>query len=114
MEYFLEFFAAVTGEEIDSAELLKRGERVWNLQKLLNVRLGFRREHDRAPQAWFEPLKIGEGELHLMDYYKKGRISREDTEKMLDDYYQERGWDIKTGAPSAVKLKELGLENFAV
>jgi aldehyde:ferredoxin oxidoreductase len=31
---------------------------------------------------------------------------------MLDEYYQARKWDVKTGMPSKEKLKELGLEEL--
>jgi aldehyde:ferredoxin oxidoreductase len=31
----------------------------------------------------------------------------------LDDYYDERGWDIKTGIPTEETLLELGLEDVA-
>ena len=29
---------------------------------------------------------------------------------MLDDYYQQRGWDIQSGIPKEEKLKELDLD----
>jgi aldehyde:ferredoxin oxidoreductase len=32
---------------------------------------------------------------------------------MLDNYYEVRGWDKKTGIPTAAKLKELGLDFVA-
>ncbi len=114
MDYFLEFYKAITGEEIDAVELLKRGERVWNMQKMLNVRLGFGREHDAAPESWFKPMKVGATELPMMDYYKKKTITREDTERMLDEYYEARGWDRDTGAPTLEKLRSLDLEDYTV
>lgn len=114
MDYFLEFYAAITGEEIDAEELLKRGERVWNLQKLLNVRLGFDRAHDAAPDLWFEPMKSGDVEVPMMDYYKKETITRSDTEHMLDEYYKARGWNQSTGAPLPGTLEALGLGGFDV
>lgn len=114
MDYLLDFYGAITGEEMDMAGLLKRGERAWNMQKLLNVRLGFRRKHDAAPEAWFEPMKTGAGEVPMMDYYKQKVITKSDTERMLDEYYEARGWNRDTGAPLPEKLKALGLEKFAV
>jgi len=30
----------------------------------------------------------------------------------LDDYYQERGWDIERGIPTERKLVELGLDDY--
>lgn len=113
MDYFLEFYGAITGEEIDAAGLLKRGERAWNMQKQLNVRLGFGREHDAAPKSWFEPMKAGGQELVMMDYYRKKIISKEDTEAMLDEYYEARGWNQDTGAPSPEQLEALGLGAIA-
>jgi aldehyde:ferredoxin oxidoreductase len=114
MSYFLEFLKAVTGQELSASDLLRRGERIWNLQKLLNVRVGLGRSDDRAPEKWFEPKKIGDREFPLMDYYRKTRISREDTERMLSEYYEARGWDKETGVPTSAKLKELRLEDFRV
>jgi aldehyde:ferredoxin oxidoreductase len=32
---------------------------------------------------------------------------------LLDDYYQARGWDVKTGIPTRQKLEELGLKKEA-
>jgi len=32
-------------------------------------------------------------------------------DSLLDNYYDERGWDKKTGKPTPEKLKELGLDN---
>ena len=114
MDAFLDFYAAVTGETIDAAELLRRGERAWNLQKQLNVRLGFGRAHDAAPEAWFTPIATPAGEAKLMDYFGSKVISRADTEAMLDEYYAARGWDRETGAPLPETLKALGLEEFSV
>lgn len=104
-----QLFTAVTGLEATPAELYKAGERVWNLFKMLNVRAGFDRKADVAPEAWLTPLK-GEGmEFPLMDYYKSAALTRDDMDRVLDDYYDERGWDPGTGIPTSDKLRELGL-----
>ena len=113
LDGFIEFYSAITGMEEDAAGLLKKGERVWNMQKLLNVRLGFTRTDDRAPEAFFEPKRVQDREMPMMDYFRTAVISREDTERMLDDYYDERGWDKERGAPTLRKLRELGLEGFS-
>jgi len=34
-------------------------------------------------------------------------------EKMFDEYYTERGWDVKTGIPTKEKLIAVGLEDMA-
>ena len=33
--------------------------------------------------------------------------------KLLDEYYQDRGWDVKTGFPTKKKLTLLNLKEFA-
>ena len=37
----------------------------------------------------------------------------DDLEQMIDDNYEERGWNKKTGITTNVKLKTLGLENMS-
>jgi len=46
----------------------------------------------------------------MMDYFRSTTLSREDVERLVEDYYDERGWDRETGIPTPEKLKELGLE----
>jgi aldehyde:ferredoxin oxidoreductase len=110
MESFIEFYSAITGVEVTPTHLLKAGERAWNVYKMLNVRAGFTRKDDQAPEAWFEPIKVGDKEIPMRDYFGHTIITREDTERALDDYYDECGWDRETSAPTPEKLKELGLE----
>ena len=40
---------------------------------------------------------------------KGQRLSQEELDTMLDEYYAARGWDIQTGRPKKEKLEELGL-----
>jgi len=49
----------------------------------------------------------------MMDYYKTAALTEEDMERMLDHYYEERGWDRREGVPTMEKLKELALDRFA-
>ncbi len=108
-----ELYSAVTGIDVTPQELVKRAERVWNLFKMINVREGFWRIHDEPPDQWFEPIKTPDGQLKYMtDYYNVKKLTRRDIEQWLDDYYDERGWDIKTGLPTREKLKECGLEEL--
>ena len=48
----------------------------------------------------------------MMDYFKNAIITKEDTDRMLDDYYDERGWDKEKGEPTPEKIKDLGLEGL--
>ena len=112
MESFIEFYSSITGIETTPADLLRAGERAWNVYRMLNVREGFGRTDDQAPQAWFQPIVMGDMEIRMRDYFGHGVITREDTERALDDYYDESGWDRESGAPTPEKLKEMGLEGL--
>jgi len=108
-------YSAATGIQKTAAALLKDAERAFNLSKFLNVREGLSRVDDKFPPKWFQPLKRpdrGE-ELVMINYFGEKKITLEDTEKMLSDYYDEHGWDISKGVPTITKLKELGLEDAA-
>ena len=116
MPWLSEAYSAATGFDITPRELLRAGERVFNLEKLLNVREGFSREDDRIPPVYLQnietPLPAREGERYLTDWFGR-RLTKEDLEGMLGNYYEERGWDIQRGMPTKSKLTELGLEQFA-
>jgi aldehyde:ferredoxin oxidoreductase len=86
---------------LDLAGLEQMGERVYNLERLINVRRGVCREHDVLPyRAMHEPIPDGPS---------KGRYCpRETLDKMLDEYYSRRGWSAD-GIPQDGKLRELGL-----
>jgi aldehyde:ferredoxin oxidoreductase len=95
---YADLLSATTGMKIDTAELLKIGERIWNLQKLYNIKRGFGRNDDTLPARLLnEPLKEGA---------PTGQVWRRD--EMLDEYYTVRGWDSE-GTPTKEKLKGLGL-----
>jgi len=105
-------YSAVTGINLTPAQIMKISERAWTIGKLLNVREGFNRKDDIAPEAWFQPLVREGKEYHITDYYETSTLTREDVERYLDDYYDERGYDKKSGLPTHNKLAELGLESM--
>jgi aldehyde:ferredoxin oxidoreductase len=97
-EDYADLLSAATGMKVDAGELLKIGERIWNLQKLYNIKRGFSRKDDTLPARLLtEPLKEGA---------PAGQVSR--IHEMLDEYYTLRGWDPE-GTPTKEKLRELGL-----
>lgn len=108
-----EIYSAVTGLETTVDDLLNVGGRAHAIHKILNLREGFTRKDDKFPDRWFEPLIGVNGEEVQLEDYFRNRLSREDCEKILDDYYDELGWDIKLGIPSKGKLVELGLGDIA-
>ena len=105
-ERYVKMLNAATGVEMVAEEFTRLGERVWNLVRMFNVREGFTREDDVLPWRFLnEPLPSGIAEGQ--------RLTREQLECMLDEYFVLRGWNKTTGIPTREKLKELGLE-FAV
>jgi aldehyde:ferredoxin oxidoreductase len=94
-----------TGWQFDDTAMMNTGERIWNLEKMFNVREGFRRIDDHIP-ARFSSLKFNSG-------IKKGAFfPAEKQNTLLDKYYEDRGWDKKTSLPTTEKLKSLGLDKL--
>jgi len=91
----------VTGWDITLAELEKIGERIYNLERLINVKRGMSRKDDTLPyRVTNEPIPDGPA---------KGRYcSKEELDALLDTFYTLRGWD-RDGTPTKEKLAELGL-----
>ena len=110
------FYSAATGFPITDRELVKAGERVWNIERMINCREGFNRQDDAFPPQWVQmtevPMKLKGTDVYL-SYWSGKKVEKEDLDKMLDDYYDQRGWDIKTGNPTRRKLEELGLKDIA-
>ena len=113
MERMAGLYSAATGIKMDAYELGKAAERGWNVLKALNVREGFSRIDDKFPPKWLEPLKRGNEVVPMKDFLGIKVLTPDDLEKMLDDYYDERDWDIETGIPAREKLMEIGLEDIA-
>lgn len=106
-----ELYSSATGIELTVEDMKKAGERIWNMFKVINVREGFSRKDDIFPQKWLQPLRMPDGQEVPLINCAGEKITEKVFEKMLDDYYDERGWDIKTGIPSKDKLVELKLWN---
>jgi aldehyde:ferredoxin oxidoreductase len=97
-DIYARLLSAITGIEMDGKALLKSGERIWNLEKMFNLKAGLTRKDDSLPSRILnEPLKAG----HSKDVLVK-------LEPLLDEYYTLRGWDLE-GIPTKEKLAELEL-----
>ncbi|KUO70826.1 MAG: aldehyde ferredoxin oxidoreductase [Desulfosporosinus sp. BRH_c37] len=89
---------AVTGSNYTDAELLACGERIWNVERLQNLRIGMTTADDTLPKRLLEdPIPSGPS---------KGSVHR--LPELLPAYYAERGWDV-AGVPTAETLKNLGI-----
>ena len=102
-EFFYEDIAVAlkihNGLEMTERDLRVIGERIVNLNRLFNARLGITRKDDCLPERLTKekaPLGPSAGEVVELD-------------AMLDEYYTERGWDLKTGLPTKETLERLGL-----
>ncbi len=112
VEKLAELYSATTGISITPRELKQGGERVFTLYKLLNLREGFT-FRDKISPIWLTPRNTPDGPKPLMDYFQEHALAKLDVEQLLDDYYQERGWNHE-GIPSKEKLSELNLREFSV
>lgn len=100
-ERVVELVNAACGLDWELADLLRSGERAWNLKRVINQRLGLTRQDDRLPDALLRPFQDAEaGEPDVIP----------DFAAMLAAYYAARGWDPETGFPTPAKLAELDLD----
>lgn len=94
---------AALGWNLTTEEYLKIGERIWNAERLFNLKAGLNPlEEDTLPKRFLEePAPEGPN---------KGRVVR--LKEMLPRYYALRGWTPDGRIPEE-KLRELGLLEFA-
>jgi len=93
-----DMFRTCTGLDYTDEEVLQVGERIWNLEKIFNLKSGFSKKDDTLPPRLLkEPVAEGPA---------KGMVNKLDV--MLPEYYELRGWD-KEGVPTEAKEKELGI-----
>jgi aldehyde:ferredoxin oxidoreductase len=93
---------AACGLDWTLEDMMRCGERGWNLKRAINNRMGLTAKNDKLPKAMLEPFPDGGSAGYVPDF-----------EGMLLAYYEARGWDARTGRPKREKLLELGLEDVA-
>ncbi|MBI5374964.1 MAG: hypothetical protein HZA77_05985 [Candidatus Schekmanbacteria bacterium] len=121
-------FSAVTGKEMSEDEFYLLGERSFNMQRAIHGREGKSgRESDTIPEFNFtEPVETVEGVLAMFNpdiefpgpgdqiVSRKGKtVDRAEFERMKDEYYLLRSWDVKSGLQKKEKLTELGLSDIS-
>ena len=83
-------------------KLNETGERIFNLERLFNLKAGFTKDDDTLPKRMLaEPCPSGTA---------KDKVS--ELSVMLPEYYQLRGWD-EEGIPTLQTLTRLGLADLA-
>ncbi|TKJ28037.1 MAG: aldehyde ferredoxin oxidoreductase [Chloroflexi bacterium B3_Chlor] len=98
----VEMLGAATGWDIALDSLLRAGERILNLKRVLNLRWGLKTEDEKLPGMLLKPLEEGGTGGYVPD-----------VERLLTDYYEVRKWDRKSGKPTLEKLRELDLADVA-
>ncbi len=129
---YCDLFAGVTGVKVTPNDLILQSERVYNFQRVFNLRMGYgRRKHDQVPyrsagpvtqeeydsraQRYDEQLreKVGidpEG-MSTAEKVKALRAFREEQyEKLCDAVYVRRGW-TSDGVPTVETLKRLKIDS---
>ncbi|MCK5504414.1 MAG: aldehyde:ferredoxin oxidoreductase, partial [Thermodesulfovibrionia bacterium] len=131
VEWYAEYYTAVTGKYASSDDLIRMSEAVYNFQRIFNLKMGFgKREHDDIPYRAVGPVRVVEYESrqerydkqlvekHNVDIKNKSteekiillRKRREERyEKLKDAVYERRGW-TKDGIPTNETVKRLGID----
>ena len=114
---------AITGQEWNAERLIKTGERTYNLQRAILARQGWGgRNGDTLPDSLFtEPVESTFFDPECMVPGKNGElisrrgavIDRAAFEKLKDEYYKLRGWEVSSGLQTKQRLTELGLHDVA-
>ena len=98
--HFAETLNSITGRNETKDTLLKAGERIWYLERLLNLKLGLKPEDDSLPYRIVHesvPDGAAKGLTFPPEVYFPG-------------FYEAREIDPKTGQISQKKIQELGLD----
>ncbi|MDH3228360.1 MAG: aldehyde ferredoxin oxidoreductase family protein [Alphaproteobacteria bacterium] len=98
-EFQKQIAAACEGDDWTEERLIEIGERVWNVERMYNLKAGFTAADDTLPKRLLEvPAPSGTA---------KGKVS--ELPQMLPEYYEYRGW-TKDGEPTTQTLQRLGLK----
>jgi len=135
VENYITICNAVTGKNIDKRELVRESERVYNFQRVFNIRMGKGlRANDAVPYRSLGPVtaeeylsreerydkqmaetigvspegKSVEEKIAITRRYREGRY-----EQLIDAVYKRRGWSAG-GVPTIEHLKEIGMDLPAV
>jgi aldehyde:ferredoxin oxidoreductase len=131
VQNYVDIFNAVTGKSMDKNDLIRQSERVYNLQKVLNLKMGVGlRADDLPPYRAMGPVTKEEYISRQQRYDKqlkdivgidiKGKsiedkmaalrkYREEQYEKLCDAVYKRRGW-TKNAVPTLEHLRSLGID----
>jgi aldehyde:ferredoxin oxidoreductase len=131
VQWYAEYFSAVTGRKIGPDDMITMSERVYNFQRIFNLKMGFgRREHDAIPYRAMGPVTVEEYESRadrydqqMKDVYQVDIQGKDTAEKvkilrklreerydqLKDAVYDRRGW-TKDGIPTLDTVRRLGID----
>ena len=131
VENYTWLYEGVTGRSVTVDDLIQQSERVYNFQRIFNLKMGFgTREHDYPPYRAVGPVTMDEYESRAgyydsqlqqvvgvdpTDLTTKGKMAclREHREaryeQLVDAVYARRGWD-NNGIPTLQTLRRLGID----
>ena len=131
VDNYVTIYKAVTGREFDKKRLIEDSERVYNFQRIFNLRRGYgTRVHDRQPYRAAGPVTIEEYESRAERYDKqlKEKINYDPSgkstiekmavlrkyreaqyESLIDAVYLRRGWN-NNGVPKIEFLRKIGMD----
>lgn len=88
-----------TGLKFGLNEIKTYGERILNMKRMFNVKMGLTSVDDRLPEILLKPFSTG------------GSTGRSPNfEKLKKEFYNYREWDLKTGKPSEKKRSSLKIK----
>jgi aldehyde:ferredoxin oxidoreductase len=116
-------FWAVTGIDTDEAGLLAYGERIFNQQRAILLREGWKaKAHDvPAEYNFIEPVEsdmlnprlIVPGPTEEPVSIRGNVLDRKKFEEMREEFYNLRGWDPETGLQKKETLERINLADVA-
>ncbi|WP_156782420.1 aldehyde ferredoxin oxidoreductase family protein [Geosporobacter ferrireducens] len=131
VQNYVDLCNGVTGKNIDKEELIRESERVYNFQRIFNIRMGHgKREDDAIPYRAMGPVTVEEYESRqerydhqlseLVGYNPVGKSTEEKIkvlrkyresqyEQLIDAVYKRRGWTLK-GIPTIEHLQKIGMD----
>jgi aldehyde:ferredoxin oxidoreductase len=131
VEWYAQYFTAVTGRKFGPSDLIAMSERVYNFQRVFCLKMGYgRREHDAIPYRAMGPVTVEEyesratrydqqlKEIHHVDIERMGapekvktlrKLREERYEQLKDAVYERRGW-TRDGIPTVETVKRLGID----
>ncbi|MEA1878113.1 MAG: aldehyde ferredoxin oxidoreductase C-terminal domain-containing protein [Bacteroidota bacterium] len=131
VDNYVTLYKSVTGKEFDNVRMIEDSERIYNFQRVFNLRRGYgTRKHDAQPFRAAGPVTLEEFESRIERYDKQLRenlgldtekmtvvekhqalrkFREEQYEKLLDAVYERRGWN-SNGVPKIEFLKKIGMD----